>query len=292
MIVITAPTGAIGRQVLAHVLDGDEPVRVIARDPARLPAGVHESAEVVPGSHGDADVVDKAFTGADAVFWLVPPDPRADSVEAAFVGFSRPACDAFVRHGVARVVGVSAVGRGFGRDAGIVTASLAMDDLIADTGVSYRALTMPAFMENLLRQVDLIRDHGMFCSPVAGDRAMPTVATRDVATVATGLLLDRSWTGRGSVPLLGPEDLSFDESAEIMSEVLGKPVTYRQIPAEAFKAATVGLGMSDAMAQGMADMLLAKNDGLDNIEPRTPRSTTSTTFRTWCTEVLKPALTR
>jgi uncharacterized protein YbjT (DUF2867 family) len=40
MIVITAPTGQIGRQVLASVLDGGEPVRVIARDPSRLPAHV------------------------------------------------------------------------------------------------------------------------------------------------------------------------------------------------------------------------------------------------------------
>ena len=36
MIVITAPTGLIGHQVLDKVLDGDEPVRVIARDPSPL----------------------------------------------------------------------------------------------------------------------------------------------------------------------------------------------------------------------------------------------------------------
>jgi uncharacterized protein YbjT (DUF2867 family) len=42
MIVITAPTGNIGHQVLANVLAGDEPVRVIVRDPAKLPAGVRD----------------------------------------------------------------------------------------------------------------------------------------------------------------------------------------------------------------------------------------------------------
>jgi len=35
---------------------------------------------------------------------------------------------------------------------------------------------------------------------------------------------------------------------------------------------------------------LAKNDGLDNAEPRTPASTTPTTFRQWCRDVLQPAL--
>ena len=83
MIVITTPTGLIGAQVLSNVLGSGEPVRVIARDPSRLPAQVRERVEVVPGSHGDIGVVDRAFAGADAVFWLVPPDPHADSVEAA-----------------------------------------------------------------------------------------------------------------------------------------------------------------------------------------------------------------
>ena len=35
MIVITGATGRIGGQVLAHLLGGTEPLRVIARDPSR-----------------------------------------------------------------------------------------------------------------------------------------------------------------------------------------------------------------------------------------------------------------
>jgi uncharacterized protein YbjT (DUF2867 family) len=136
MIVVTTPTGAIGRQVLANLLDRGEPLRVIVRDPTRLPADVRERIEVVEGSHGDLDVVDQAFAGADAVFWVVPPNPRAASAEAAYVDFTRPACDAFRNQAVARVVGVSALGRGVARHAGLASASLAMDDLIASTGVS------------------------------------------------------------------------------------------------------------------------------------------------------------
>jgi uncharacterized protein YbjT (DUF2867 family) len=91
MIVITAPTGSIGRQVLEQILSGGEPVRVIARDPSRLPSQLRERVEVVQGSHGDSAVVNQAFAGADAVFWLVPPDPHAKSVAAAYVDFTRPA---------------------------------------------------------------------------------------------------------------------------------------------------------------------------------------------------------
>jgi uncharacterized protein YbjT (DUF2867 family) len=292
MIVVTAPTSDIGRQVLANVLDKGESVRVIARDPSRLSPQARQRVELVQGSHSDFDVVSKAFAGADAVFWLVPPAPDAKSVEAAYVDFTRPACIAFKSQGVKRVVGVSALGRGtsVAKSAGFVTASLAMDNLIASTGVSYRALTMPSFMDNLLRQVASIKNQGVFFSPIAGDRKLPACATRDIAAAAAKLLLDRSWSGQGSVAVLGPEDLSFNDMSRIMSEVLGKPVRYQQIPFDAYKARFIGFGMSEAMAQGMTDMAAAKNDGLDNAEPRTAENTTPTSFRQWCEEVLKPAV--
>ena len=292
MIVITTPTGDVGHQVVENVLKSDEPVRVIVRDASRLSSQVRERVEVVQGSHSDAEVVGKAFAGADAVFWLVPPDPHAAGLEAAYLDFSRPACDAFISQGISRVVGVSALGRGtpVAGNAGLVTASLAMDDLIAGTGVNYRALTMPSFMDNLLNQVGAIKDQGMFFSPVSGDRKHPTCATGDIAAVAARLLLDDSWSGQGSVPVLGPEDLSSNDMAQIMTEVLGMPVRFQQIPADAFRARLTGSGMSEAMAQGMVDMMTAKDQGLDNGEPRTPEATTPTTFRQWCGEVLKPAV--
>ncbi len=292
MIVITTPTGQIGRQVLGNLLGGGEKVRVIARDPADLPAEVREDLDIVVGSHGDAAVVDRAFAGADAVFWLTPPDPLAPSVEAAFAGFTRPAAKAFRRHHVGRVVGVSMLGRGtpWAGRAGFVTGSLAMDDLIAASGVAYRALTNPYFMEDTARQAGSIKDQGVFSYPIAGDRKLPAVATRDIAAAASRLLLDTSWSGTGEVPLLGPEDLSFSDMAEIMSQVLGKDVRFQQTTFEAYKDRFVRLGMSDAMAQGYTDMAWAKNEGLDNGVQRTPENSTPTSFRQWCEEVLKPAV--
>jgi uncharacterized protein YbjT (DUF2867 family) len=151
---------------------------------------------------------------------------------------------------------------------------------------------MPSFMDNLLRQVEPIKQRGVFFSPLPGDRKYPTCATRDIAAVATRLLLDHSWTGHGSVPVLGPEDLSFNDMARIMSEVLGKPVRFQQIDDAAFKARLLENGMSEAMAQGMLDMMVAKRNGIDNAEPRTAEATTPTSFRQWCEEVLLPAVLR
>ena len=290
MIIITTPTGAIGHQVLERVLRGEEPIRVIARDPSGLPSHVRERVDIVRGSHGDTTVVNQAFAGADSVFWVVPPDPRAQTVDAAYLDFTRPACAAFKSQGIKRVVGISALGRGTpaAAHAGLVTASLKMDDLIASTGVHYRAVTNPSFMDNLLRQVELIKNQGMFSLPISGDLKQPSACTRDIAATAAKLVLDQSWNGVGSVPVLGPEDLSYNDMATIMSEVLGKPVRFQEAPGQAFKARLLERGMSEAMAQANVDMWDAYNQGLDTAEPRTPQSTTPTSFRQWCEEELKP----
>jgi uncharacterized protein YbjT (DUF2867 family) len=292
MIVITAPTGQIGHHVLERVLEGGEPVRVIAREPSRIASHARDRIDIVEGSHADADVVDRAFEGANSVFWLVPPDPRAESATAAYVDFSRPACEAFNRHGVRRVVGITALGRGtpMAASAGLITASLEMDDLIVGTGVGYRAVANPSFMDNLLRQVEPIKMHGRFSLPISGDLKQPSACTRDIAATAVRLLLDHSWDGVGSVPVMGPEDLSYDDMAQIMSEVLGKPVRFQQITGEAYKARLMERGMSDAMAQANVDMWAAYDQGIDTFEPRTAESTTPTSFRQWCDEVLKPAV--
>jgi uncharacterized protein YbjT (DUF2867 family) len=296
MIVITTPTGDIGRQVLSALLEqapaAGEKLRVIVRDPARLPGPVADRVDVITGSHADASVVDRASAGADAVFWVVPPDSQAPSLEAAYSGFTRAAAQAFAAHGVGHVVGVSALGRGTpvaGR-AGLVTASLAMDDLIASTGVAYRALANPSFMDNLLREAGSIRDEGVFTGTAAASRKAPAAATRDIAAAAAGLLLDRSWTGAGSVPVLGPEDLAPDDMAAVMTEVLGRPVRYRRQTLEELGATLAGYGMGDAFIQGMIDMVRAKDEGLDDGVPRTPQTASSTTFRQWCEEVLRPAV--
>jgi uncharacterized protein YbjT (DUF2867 family) len=290
MIVVTTPTGNIGSQVLRELVSSDESIRVIARDPGRLTPETRERVEVVPGSHSDSAVVNTAFAGADSVFWLVPPDPRAASVEAAYVDFTRPASQAFRAQGVKRVVGISALGRGtpWASKAGLTTASLAMDDLIASSGVSYRPLTMPSFMDNLLRQAGSITKDGVFSLPINGDRKLPSVATRDIASAAAMRLRDHSWNGVASVPVLGPEDLSYNDMARILSEVLGRPVRFEQITYEAYKARLLARGMSDAMAQGNVDMWIAKDHGIDNAATRTTESASPTSFRDWAQQAFRP----
>jgi uncharacterized protein YbjT (DUF2867 family) len=291
MIVITTPTGDIGRQVLDRILDSGEAVRVIARDPSRLPARVRARAEVVPGSHGDADTVTKALAGADRMFWLVPPPPFSypGSAEHYYLDFTRPACEA-IRGLGAGVVGVTTLGHGYQGNAGMLSAALAMDKLIEGTGVSYRALALPFFMENLLRQAQAIKEQGTFSMANTAGRPLLTVATRDVAAAAAALLLDSSWSSQASVPVVSPDNLTPDGMAEVISSTLGRPVRYRPVPAADRQAAMLRRGASETMAQDMADMTEAQNNGIYDAEPRDPDSAAPTSFRQWCQDTLKPAV--
>lgn len=290
MIVLTSVTGHIGGRVLSDLLDhspDEEQIRVVVRDPAKLSPAVRDRVEVVEGSHRDAAVVDRALDGADALFWLMPAEPTAPSIYATYVTASIPGAEAVVRHHVPRVVTVSALGRGTGLYAGHVSASLAMDDLFRSTGAHVRVLANPTFIDNLERQVPSLAA-GVMTGTLPADLRTPMVATRDIGDAAARLLRDDSWTGQDTVDLLGPEDLSADDVAAILTDVLGRPVRYERGDRDADLATFQRYGMSAAVAQALVDMDLAKERGLDLAITRTPENTTPTTLHAWATEVLRP----
>ena len=290
MIVVTTPTGSIGRHVVQQLLNAGEAVRVVARDPDRLPQDVRDRSEVVEGSHGDAAVIDRALQGADAVFWLCPPTPSA-TPEAQTVEFTRPAAEAIRGRGTPRIVAATTLGRGtaWADRAGMATASIRMVDLLRGTGAAVRGLALPAFMDNALQQVATIRE-GVMRGAIGADRKLPHTATGDTAAAAAGLLRDRTWTGQKDVPVLGPEELSYADLAAVVSEVTGREVRYEQVPFEPLEAQLVGRGANPAFARAYVDMLRAKDEGMDNEAPRESAIIGSMNFRRWAQDELRPVL--
>jgi uncharacterized protein YbjT (DUF2867 family) len=288
MIVVTTPTGNIGHHVVQRLLESDEALRVIVCDPARLPEAVRDRVEVIEGSHGDAAVVDRAFQGADAAFWLCPPTP-SETPAAATVDFARAGAEAMRRHGISHIVAATTLGRDteWQEKAGNATGSIHMIDLLRTMGAAVRGLALPAFMDNALQQVDAIRQGQMF-GVIDPDKKLPHTATRDTGAAAAQLLRDRSWTGQEDVPVLGPEELSYNDLAAIISQVIGRQVSYSQVPFDAFKAQLMERGLTEAFAQGYLDMLRAKNEGMDNVAPRSAAIIGTTSFRQWAEEKLKP----
>src|SRR5690606_27638206 len=136
-------------------------------------------------------------------------------------------------------------------------------------GAAFRGLAMPSFMENTLRQAGPIGKEGLFFGPIRPDRKLPFTATRDMAAVAARLLGDASWSGQEEVPVRGPQNLSFDDQAAIISDVIGREVRYRRISFDRFKQQFLDRGASASFAQGYVDMYRPKDEGMDNVTLRT-----------------------
>ena len=122
------------------------------------------------------------------------------------------------------------------------------------------------------------------------DGKAPFVAVADLAAAAIRLLLDRAWTGTDSVPVLGPQDMSPNDLARIMTEQLGRPVRYERQTLDELYTTLVGHGLNEEFVQGVVDMKRAKDEGLDVGVARTPETASPTGFEQWCAQTLKPAV--
>ncbi|MGH3970988.1 MAG: NAD(P)H-binding protein, partial [Mycobacterium sp.] len=267
---------------------GGAAVRVIARDAGKLDPGMHERLEIIEGSHSDPAVLDRALPGADALFWLVPPNTAASSAKAHYLAFARVAADAIRRHRVSHVVGVSTAGHGWPKSAGLSSASLVMDAELERSGAAYGALGMPFYMDNLERQLDAIRQHGVFSLTYAPDRPLAMVATRDIAQVAAGLLTNRDWTGQQRLPVFGPDRLTPEQMSTVMTDVLARPVTYRQTSIEDFASGLVAQGWTEQAVRDMTEMLIAQDEGMYEADWAAATPTT-TDFRTWLENAVQSA---
>jgi uncharacterized protein YbjT (DUF2867 family) len=288
MIVVSTPTGNIGSKLAALLLERGEDVRVIARDPSKLAVAVQEGAETIVGSHADPAALDAALAGADANFLIVPPNGQADSVEGHYVEYGRQARAAIERNGVGHAVMISTMGGGNDR-AGHLSAARAAEAELGRSGASVRAIAPPFFMENLLNQVPAI-ESGVIALPSDADRILPVVAATDLSAVAAELLGDRSWTGVGRVPVSSSDSLTPVEVTRTVAEVLGRDLTFQQIPTDRYAEQLRGYGMSAAWADGIAEMAVAQNAGFYDDEIAEARGKTPTTLAEWTESVLKPAL--
>jgi uncharacterized protein YbjT (DUF2867 family) len=284
MIVITTPTGQIGSAIVRRLQQAQASFRVIARDPSKLPPDV----EAIVGSHGDPRVLDAALAGADTLFWLAPPDFTVNGFSEYYRELTVPACEAITRHGVGRVVVVSSLGDG--RDAGTLSAALEMEDHLRQTGAALRSLRLPAFMENLLWQLEPLAKQGAFYLANNADRVLPLVATDSAGAVASELLLDDTWEGQTGIPVIANGDLTPLGMAEVMSDVLGRQISYVQLSLDGYTQQLREQGIAEGAARDLAAMAAAQNDGFYERDPYLAQTRIGESFRAWCGRVLAPAL--
>ena len=88
--------------------------------------------------------------------------------------------------------------------------------------------------------------------------------------------------------MLGPDRLTPDGMAEVISRELGHPVAYHRMSMDDFASLLRSRGASDQAVKDRTEMFTAQDHGIYDADWATAKPT-STDFRTWCREVLKPA---
>jgi NAD(P)H dehydrogenase (quinone) len=244
---ITGITGKVGGIVARTLMAAGLPVRAVVRDADKGRPWARRGCEVAIASIADADGLTKAFSGADGVFLMTPPDfdpepgfPKTHeaiaAVKAAIAG-AQPA----------KVVFLSTVG------AQVAEFNLLNNSKVTEEGL--RTVPVPVaflraawFMENASWDVEGAKAGVVpsFLQPL--DHPIPMVATADIGSTAADLLRE-SWRGLRIIELEGPRRYSANDIAAGFAEAVGHPVRMEPMPRDSWEALFRSQGMKHPLAR-------------------------------------------
>jgi uncharacterized protein YbjT (DUF2867 family) len=292
--VITGATGNTGKVIAHKLLARGQKVRVIGRDANRLRALIQQGAAPFVGEVTDSSAMTKAFTGAKAVYLLIPPNQGAPDIKA----YDEQVIDALTaateKAGVTHAVLLSSVGADKRDRTGPVLGLHEFEQRL--NGIArLNALHVRAgyFMENLLPQIGIIKAFGMVGGPVRADLQLPMIATRDIGAFVAKRLLELDFGGKETCELLGQRDVTYSEVASTIGKAIGKPdLAYSQLPPSQLMPALTQMGMSANMADLLLEMVDAMNSGhMVPLQPRSPQNTTPTSIELFIAEEFVPRFT-
>jgi uncharacterized protein YbjT (DUF2867 family) len=292
MYVITGATGNTGKVIAEKLLAAGQKVRVMGRSAEKLQPLVAQGAEAFTGSVDDAAAMTNAFTGARAVYAMIPPSMKATDYRAEQDRISDALAAAIEKAGVTHVVTLSSFGADKPAKTGPVVGLYNLEQKL-NAIATLNALHLRAgyFMENLLPQMGVIRSMGMMAGPLKGDLLVPMIATRDIGEYAADALAALQFSGKQTRELLGARDLTMKEAAAIIGTAIGKPgLSYTHPPSMMLKPAMVAMGISSNVVELLLEMSDALNSGhMVALEPRSPENTTPRTLEWFAANVFAPA---
>lgn len=247
-ILVIGATGTTGSRTAAQLASAGHRVRAASRKAAPVPG-----AEPVRFDWYDPATHPATLDGADRVY-LIPP-PGDSGPAAVMLPFLRRARAAGVQRAV--LLSSSAVPPG-GPAAGAV--HQALPGLFAQWAV----LRPSWFMQNFTgthAHARSIREDGAIWT-AAGDGRVGFVDAGDIAAVAVHALTAEQAPDTDLV-LTGPETLSYDDIAAIITGLTGRPVTHRRLSAEQLRS-RLTRDMPPEFARMLAAMDLTIADGAED----------------------------
>ncbi len=272
-ILITAATGATGRNAIATLLDLKIPVRALVhRIDARSEQLRTQGVEIIEGDLSDFSVLDAALEGITEAYFCYPIQIPGIVESTAFFA------QAALEHGLRAIVNMSQISaRRISRSHAARNHWIA-ERLLDRSGIPVTHLRPTFFAEWLIYFAETIRQDSVLPLPF-GDARYAPIAAEDQGRVIAAILNDPAKHAGQIYPLYGPVELSEYEVAEILTDVLGRKITYDALEIEDFmpiwaKAA----GSNDFNQQHISSVaqdcregvFSGTNDWVENITGRKP----------------------
>ncbi len=213
-IAVTGATGRLGGRVAARLAAAGADQRLVVRDPARAPQPA--GAEIVQADYADAEAVRRALRGTETVLMVSASEsPDRVAQHRAFV-------DAAVAAGVGHLVYVSFYGA-----APDATFTLARDHWATEEHIRAQGLPFTFLRDNLYADLLplMVGEDGVLRGPAGHGRAS-VVALDDIADAAVAVLGSPGEHAGATYDLTGPETLTLDEIAAVITATTGREVTY------------------------------------------------------------------
>jgi uncharacterized protein YbjT (DUF2867 family) len=272
---ITGSTGEIGSRVVQLLLQQGVRPRILVRDAAKARARYQDRVYIFVGDLGDSRSLQLALEGADALF-LVNSGPAIPLRDEAVVQTAKAA-------GVKRLVKLSSMDAQQNVGTGVWHAR--GEAAIRATGIAYTFVQPTGFMSNALHWAASIKAQGIVRSPT-GEGRIPFIHPDDIAAVASKVLRTPEYNGQ-SLPISGPEALSYREMTTKIGGAIGRPLEFRSLDEQQESERMLASGDSEEIVAAHLSIyrairegrLAAVNDNVERILGQKPR-----TFDQWIQE--------
>jgi len=239
VIAVTGATGTVGRELVRLLVERGERPRVIVRDVATARLAFGRTVDYAEADMDRPETLPAALAGAERVFLLTPATSRQFAREHDLVTAAASA-------GVGHVVKTSVFRAGPMSRLRMAQQHGRVEAMITRARLEWTFLRPVFFMQNLAGQIL----NGVLCS-AAEDGRIAMVDSRDVAAAAAAVLTTSSHAGR-TYTLTGPQTVSFDEAAEVVSSACGGSHTHRRVTPERIREAMLRYGAESWFASDMA----------------------------------------
>lgn len=262
-ITVLGSLGNISKPLAEKLIAAGHQVTVVSNNAEK--AAAIEAIGAIPaiGSIEDVAFLTKAFTGADAVYTMVPPNFITTEWKKYIAGVGRGYAEAIKKAGVKNVVNLSSIGAhlpdGVGPVSGIHFVELALNEL---EGVNVLHLRPAYFYINFYHSVDLIKNAGIIGGNYGAAANLVMVDPSDIAETAAQQIDGLKFEGKSHLYIVSSEHTGA-EVASIIGNAIGKP----QLPWVEFKDEDVvngvtGTGASLDVAKNYAEMGNAIRTGI------------------------------